>query len=122
MAAHERGVDGLTAGDRLDRVEREIAAIVEAQSRCAAECLRAAEALGTLAARGGAISPTTNRHALRARCRDEIYPALTPLAMTLSPGHPLPHLPHLGLSLAVVFRRAGGAEAHLAELELPRDT
>jgi len=29
-AAHERGIDGLTAGDRLDRVEREIAALVEA--------------------------------------------------------------------------------------------
>ena len=45
--AHERGIDGLTAGDRLDRVEREIASLVEAQSRCAAECLRAAAALGT---------------------------------------------------------------------------
>src|SRR6478672_9606580 len=46
-AAHERGIDGLTAGDRLDRVERELAALVEAQSRCASDCLREAEALGT---------------------------------------------------------------------------
>jgi len=119
-AAHERGIDGLTAGDRLDRVEREIAALVDAQSRCAADCLREAEALGTTLLRWGDLTES-ERHALRARCRDEIYPALTPLAMTLSPGHPLPHLPHLGLSLAVVFRQAGG-EGHLAELELPSDT
>jgi polyphosphate kinase len=41
--------------------------------------------------------------------------------MTLSPGHPLPHLPHLGLSLAVVFRRTTDGAPHLAELELPTD-
>ena len=119
-AAHERGVDGLTAGDRLDRVESELAAIVEAQSRCAADCIRAAQKLGTSLLRWSDLTPT-EQQALRARCRDEIYPALSPLAMTLSPGHPLPHLPHLGLSLAVVFRHAGGGEGHLAELELPSD-
>jgi polyphosphate kinase len=119
--APTRGLDGLTPGDRLDRVEREIRSIVEAQSRCAAECLRAAEALGTRILRWSDLTPGQQAD-LRARCRDEIYPELTPMAMTLSPGHPLPHLPHLGLSLAVVFRRGPGSEAHLAELELPRDT
>ena len=95
--------------------------IVEAQSRCAVECLKAAEALGVRILRWSDLAPRAAGQ-LRARCRDEIYPELTPLAMTLSPGHPLPHLPHLGLSLAVVFRRGAGGEAHLAELELPRDT
>jgi polyphosphate kinase len=118
--AHSRGLDGLTPGDRLEKVEREIASIVDAHARCAAECLRAAEAVGTRILRWNDLSPD-EQSALRDRCRDEIYPELTPLAMTLSPGHPLPHLPHLGLSLAVVFRRAAGSEAHLAELELPRD-
>src|SRR4029079_14321982 len=61
------------------------------------------------------------RPAPRAPCRDGISPALTPVPMPLSPGHPLPHLPHLGLSLAVVFRQGAG-EGHLAELELPSDT
>jgi polyphosphate kinase len=119
--ARARGLDGLTSGDRLDRVEREIASIVEAQSRCAVACLGAAEALGVRVLHWSELAPE-QQASLRARCRDEIYPELTPLAMTLSPGHPLPHLPHLGLSLAVVFRRGAGSEAHLAELELPRDT
>src|SRR5829696_7859806 len=118
--ARSRGMDGLTAGDRLERVEREIASIVDAHARCAAECLHAAEALGTRILHWNDLSPDEQAE-LRARCRDEIYPELTPLAMTLSPGHPLPHLAHLALSLAVVFRRSAGSEAHLAELELPRD-
>src|SRR4029079_7897675 len=46
----------------------------------------------------------------------------TPLGLSWSARHPLPPLPPLGLSLAVVFRRGAGSEAHLAELELPRDT
>ena len=119
--ARTRGLDGLTPGDRLDRVEREIASIIEAQARCAVECVKAAEALGVRILRWSDLT-SEQRTTLRSRCRDEIYPELTPLAMTLSPGHPLPHLPHLGLSLAVVFRRGAGSEAHLAELELPRDT
>ena len=118
--ANKRGLDGLTPGDRLERVEREIASIVDAHERCAAECLRAAEAVGTRILRWSDLSANEQAE-LRQRCRDEIYPELTPLAMTLSPGHPLPHLPHLGLSLAVVFRSGAGSEAHLAELELPRD-
>jgi polyphosphate kinase len=118
---YTRGLDGLTAGDRLDRVEREIASIVEAQSHCAIDCLKAAQALGVRIVRWSELAPE-QQAGLRARCRDDIYPELTPLAMTLSPGHPLPHLPHLGLSLAVVFRSGASSEAHLAELELPRDT
>ena len=107
-ATHVRAADGLTPGDRLDRVERELASILDAQSRCAAACLRAAEAVGTRVLRWDDLT-ADERAGLRARCRDEIYPALTPLAMTLSPGHPLPHLPHLGLSLAVVFRHRKAA-------------
>ncbi|MDB4882521.1 MAG: hypothetical protein JWL95_1287 [Gemmatimonadetes bacterium] len=119
-AGSVRAADGLTPGDRLERVEQELSSILDAQSRCAAACLRAAETVGAHVLRWDDLQPG-ERDALRGRCRDEIYPALTPLAMTLSPGHPLPHLPHLGLSLAVVFRAASGGEAHLAELELPAD-
>jgi polyphosphate kinase len=113
--------DGFTADERLAHVEREVAAILNAQARCAEICLRDA-------ARAGArVVPWTSlteweRDALSARCRDEIYPAITPLAVTLSPGHPIPHLPHLGLFLAVVFRRERDGKPHMAEMELPGDT
>ena len=116
----ERGDDGLTPPERLSRVEQEVADILTEQSRCALDCLRAAEALGVRIVNWDALT-ATERELLRTRCRDEIHPGLTPLAMTLSPGHPLPHLPHLGLSLAVVFRRTAGDKPHLAEFELPSD-
>ncbi|MEP6618331.1 MAG: polyphosphate kinase 1 [bacterium] len=120
VARRAPGEDGLTGEERLSRVEREIAALLHAQSRCAEECLRAAEAVGTHIVAWSDLSEP-ERDAMRTRCRDEIHPGLTPLAMTLSPGHPLPHLPHLGLLLAVVFRREVGGTSHLAELELPID-
>ena len=116
----EASEDGLTGAARLARVERDVAALLLAQSRCAAECLRAAESIGVRIVRWSALT-SEERELLTARCRDEIHPGLTPLAMTLSPGHPLPHLPHLGLSLAVVFRREPGGAPHLAEFELPGD-
>src|SRR6185436_1445688 len=48
-------------------------------------------------------------------------PALTPLAMTLSPGHPFPRLRHLSLSLAVVLLDRPGTAPHFAQVELPDD-
>ena len=118
--ASEAGEDGLTSGECLVRVEQDVAALIQAQSRCADDCLRAAEGVGVHVVRWSALTGE-ERALLTARCRDEIHPGLTPLAMTLSPGHPLPHLPHLGLSLAVVFRREPGGTPHLAEFELPSD-
>ena len=112
--------DGLTAEARLARVEAEVADILDVQSHCADACLRAAEQHGVRLMRWAALD-SAEREALALRCREEIHPGLSPLAMTLSPGHPLPHLPHLGLSLAVVFRRTPDGEPHLAEIELPAD-
>ncbi len=112
--------DGLSPRDRLMRVEQEVTSLLAAQSQCARACLDEAAAAGVHLLRWDDLS-TAERSQLTAQCRDEIHPALTPLAMTLSPGHPLPHLPHLGLSLAVVFRREPGGAPHLAEFELPTD-
>ena len=114
------GHDGLSAAERHREVERAIRSLLMAQSRCAMECLDVAAHAGS---RMVAWSELTDaeREPLVDKCREEIHPGLTPLAMTLSPGHPLPHLPHLALSLAVVFRREPGGTPHLAELELPND-
>ena len=112
--------DGLSPRERLSRVADEIEGLLRAQSSCARACLHAAAEEGVNLVQWDDLAPD-ERVQLTARCRDEIHPGLTPLAMTLSPGHPLPHLPHLGLSLAVVFRRERGGTPHLAEFELPCD-
>jgi polyphosphate kinase len=112
--------DGLSATERCHAVQRAITELLEAQSRCAAECLAEASGAGARILEWNDLTDS-ERDELTDRCREEIHPGLTPLAMTLSPGHPLPHLPHLALSLAVVFRREPGGTPHLAELELPGD-
>ena len=118
--AEERDEDGFTAEERLARVESELALLLERQAACARHCLDAAAEAGVRLVRWKALTEA-ERAVLRARCRDEIHPALTPLAVTLSPGHPLPHLPHLALSIALVFRSGPDDRPHLAELELPTD-
>ena len=112
--------DGFSAAERYREVQRAIADLLDAQSRCAAACLDDAFAAGARIVSWSNLTDS-EREALTDRYREEIHPGLTPLAMTLSPGHPLPHLPHMALSLAVVFRREPGGTPHLAELELPND-
>ncbi|MBL0172068.1 MAG: polyphosphate kinase 1 [Gemmatimonadaceae bacterium] len=109
-----------TASARLEAVEHELAEILAAQSRCADQCLREAARAGVGLLTWDALTGA-EREALRTRYLEEIQPDLMPHAITLSPGHPLPHLPHLGLFVAVVFRAAAGERARLAEHELPGD-
>ena len=112
--------DGYTAITRLQAVEQELTDLLAAQSRCAATCLREAEAHGVHLL-GWAALTDAERAVLRDHYLDEIQPDLSPFAMTLSPGVPLPHLPHLGLFVAIVYRGEGSTRTHLAEHELPRD-
>ena len=118
--AEERSPDGLTPMQQLDLIALHVHALVARQYRCYAAC--AAE----MTAHGGRIVSWNEldvgrRDQLRALMRDELLPALTPLAMTLSPGHPFPKLKHLSLSLAVVLLDRPGEAPHFAQVELPDD-
>ena len=118
--AREQHDDGHTSQSLLAAVEREITSILAAQSRCATQCLRDAAAHGVFLLTWRDLTPA-ERNTLRHRYLDEIQPDLLPMAITLSPGVPLPHLPHLGLFVAIVYRAANGSRTHLAEHELPLD-
>jgi polyphosphate kinase len=118
--ASDDNADGFTPASRLQAVEAELTDMLAAQARCAAACLRDAERHGVTLLTWSALSEA-ERAALQARYLDEIQPDLMPLAITLSPGVPLPHLPHLGLFVAIVYRAVGSERSHLAEHELPRD-
>jgi polyphosphate kinase len=123
MSAAERTAEfstGHSAVDRLAMIERHIADLLAAQSRCAEQCLRDVARHGLQLVTWEMLDAGEQR-ALRARYLDEIQPDLMTHAITLSPGFPLPHLPHLGLFVAVVFRTAPGERARLGEHELPRD-
>ncbi len=118
--AVDEPVGRLSAKSRLHAVEAEIADILAAQARCAEECVREAAARGTHIVSWNALTHG-ERAQLQHRYEEEIHRDLVSHAITMSPGFPLPHLPHLGLFVAVVFRAAPGERARLAEHELPRD-
>lgn len=105
---------------RLQAVEAELADILAAQAVCAQQCLREAEHFGTRLVSWEALTHN-ERTALHERYLSEIQPDLMAHTITLSPGHPLPHLPHLGLFIAVTFHTPTNERVRLAEHELPSD-
>lgn len=118
--AEERGADGLTAEEQLDLIALHARSILARQYRCYEACMAEAEGHGARIASWSELD-TVQRNELRDVVK-EMTPSLTPLAMTLSPGHPFPRLRHLSLSLAVVFVDRPGSTPHFAQVEIPDDT
>jgi polyphosphate kinase len=117
-APDEPSDDGLTPAEQLTAITESVAAISLRESRCLRECSDVLAAGGIRICSWSELSDT-QREVLRTRFHAEIQPLLTPFAMTLSPGHPLPRLSHLSLSLAIVLRNRAGGPPRFAELELP---
>ena len=59
-----------------------------------------------------------SRDRIMERFHREIFPLLTPRAITMSPGFPVPLLPHLTLCLAVLLAEEAGP-THFAYLRVP---
>ncbi len=114
----ERVEDGLSPAAEVAAVADAAASIGARQSKCFEECRESLSSIGVRIAPWSELSETA-RAALADRFRDEIQPLLTPFAMTLSPGHPLPRLGHLSLSMALILRQRAGGPPRFAELELP---
>lgn len=113
-------VFGGTHTARLAELDAQLADLGVRQARCAEQCLREAAAAGVRLMAWHELRPE-EQEPLRWRYLQEIQPDLMTHAITLSPGHPLPHLPHLGLFVAIAYRAAPGERARLAEHELPTD-
>lgn len=109
-----------TASRSLASVEAAVTEIMARMDRVAAECLEAAAQHGVHLVRWAALR-ATEQQALRVLYERDIQPVLQSHAVTLSPGHPVPHLAHLGLFVAVVYRDAPDGRLRVAEHELPRD-
>src|SRR5262249_22354654 len=80
--------------------------------------------LAHLAERGYRIRPwhaldEADRDVLRTRFRREFFAALTPRAITLSPGHPFPLIPALTLSVAVALQGGETGPLHFAYVRIP---
>jgi polyphosphate kinase len=62
---------------------------------------------------------TGEQDALRTRFRREFFAALTPRAITMSPGHPFPLIPALTLSVAVALQGGETGPLHFAYVRIP---
>jgi polyphosphate kinase len=117
-SVEESGLSDLTPQQQLELIESRTNVLVSRQYRCFEACLAEVAEKGVRIERWPELRDS-ERSELRDHFRDEIFSALTPLAMTLSAGHPFPRLGHLSLSLAVVLLDTKGAAPHFAHVELP---
>jgi polyphosphate kinase len=109
----------LTPVELLDVFAVRIRALLARQHRCLSDAL-----LPALAGRGvhvrtwGDLQPD-QKDELTRTFSQEIFPALTPTALSASPGHPFPRLASLGLSLMAVLQVDGEGDPQLAHVPIP---
>jgi polyphosphate kinase len=110
--------DGLSPEQQLDVIAIRVRALLERQSRCVRSCLAALAAQGVRIVRWAGLSEP-QREALGRYFAEQIFPIVTPQAMTRAPGHPFPLIPNLRLSLAVVVHDPRAGPMHFAYLKVP---
>ncbi|MEO7962384.1 MAG: polyphosphate kinase 1, partial [Gemmatimonadaceae bacterium] len=112
--------DGETSNDsrHVVTVNRAARVLIEAQYAATKEIFAALDARG-LRIRAVSESGQATRERLRTRFRSDIFPVLTPRAITATPGHSLPVVADRLLSFAVILRDGGREGEQLAELTIP---
>ncbi|HET8713928.1 MAG TPA: polyphosphate kinase 1 [Gemmatimonadales bacterium] len=111
--------DGLSAEQRLAAIRLRVHALLERQYRCLRQ-----ELLPALAAHGVELSRWADlgeprRETLRRHFKEQIFPIMTPQAITRAPGHPFPLVPNLRLSLAVVVHDQRRDSTQFVYLKIP---
>jgi polyphosphate kinase len=112
-----RSLDGLTVREQLEIIGARVPLLLARLAACAAECLGQARAQGVRLRSWEDLSER-ERDALTAHFTAELFPVLTPRAVTMSPGHPFPLIPQLTLTFAVVVQDVQTGPAHFASLPL----
>ncbi len=112
-----RSLDGLTVREQLEIIGARVPAMLARLAACARGCLLAARERGLVLRSWDQLTPP-ERDALTAHFTAQLLPALTPRAVTLSPGHPFPLIPQLALTFAVVVQDVRTGPAHFASLPL----
>ncbi len=103
---------------RLEAVALRLRSLLERQQRCVRECLDLLAQRGVRIRRWDDLDDPV-RSQLMERFHREIFPLLSPRAITMSPGFPVPLLPHLTLCLAVSLVDDEAGPTHFAYLRIP---
>jgi polyphosphate kinase len=114
----KQSIDGKTPKELLNALNVRMRALVARQYRCFNELKH-----GELKERGirilGWEELSDAQRKLVADFFDEhVFPVLTPKAVTTAPGHPLPHIEDLRLSLAIVVRDPRSGRDHFSVLNV----
>jgi polyphosphate kinase len=114
----EQGDDGLRADEIMEIISGRVRGLLATESAVLHDTFAALAEAG-IHLRTWSELPPPQQARLREYFESELFPLLTPNALTVSPGHPFPHLPGLGLSVAAVLRDPSGRRMHFSHLRLP---
>ena len=113
------GTGGIPRRLLRDILAVRVRALVARQYRLFRDVLRPELAAAGVRCRRWDDLDEARRQALSERFHREIFPLLTPRAMSASPGHPFPTMESLGLSLAVALTDRAGGHPRLAHVPIP---
>lgn len=111
-------IDGLTPQEELDAISVRLNPLLDRQQRCFQQLLPDLEQHGIALSRWVDLN-SSDQDAMRAYFDEQVFPVLTPQAMTQASGHPFPHIPNLTLSLASMVRDEDGGPLHFAQIRIP---
>jgi polyphosphate kinase len=103
---------------RLEAIGIRVAGLLARQYRVLEICLEELAAAGIRLRRWESLPPTS-RALLQEQFQREIFPLVTPRAITVSPGFPVPVMPHLTPLIAAMLHDGQTGPAHFAYLRLP---
>ena len=103
---------------RLEAIGIRVGSLLVRQQRVLESCLVELAAAGIQLRRWEDVRPTP-RALLQEQFQREIFPLVTPRAITVSPGFPVPVMPHLNPLIAVILHDGQTGPAHFAYLRLP---
>jgi polyphosphate kinase len=118
QGVEKTSLDGLTPQEQLDAISVRLTPLVRRQERCFRKLLPELERHGVPLRTWNELDVPA-REAMGAHFEEQIFPVLTPQAMTEAPGHPFPHIANLSLSLAAMVRDEHGGPPHFAHIRLP---
>jgi polyphosphate kinase len=111
--------DGLTPQGQLEAVSVRLAPLIERQQRCFHKvCLPDLERRGIRLLRWRDLDED-QQDEMRKYFDEQVFPVLTPQALTHAPGHPFPHMANLSLSLALMVKDPKGGPTHFAHIRVP---
>jgi polyphosphate kinase len=114
-----RSDDGLTPRGQLAAIALRLGPLLDRQARCwAAECRPALADRGIRILEWSELDATLLAAAQR-YFAEQVFPVLTPQAITRAPGHPFPLIPNTRLCLAAVVRDPRGGALHFACVKMP---